>query len=301
MITGTVMQALVDQFLDHILLERGLSPNTRSAYANDLHQFVLFLQAAKVPTWNSVSRKQVLDFLMSRKDRGLRSSSISRMFVSIKVFFRYLNEESFLDSDVTEAMDSPRLWKVLPETLSPKEVDKLLAAPAEDTPFAIRDTALLEMFYATGLRVSELCNLALDDIHFDAGYLRCMGKGRKERIVPFSAAAAAHLNKYLDEARPFFAKDPGERTILLTRRGTKFSRKSVWKLVKGYTRKAGINKSISPHTLRHSFASHLLQNGAPLRVIQEMLGHADIATTQIYTHVDQTRLKSIHEKYHPRS
>ncbi len=294
------MQALVDQFLDHILLERGLSPNTRSAYANDLGQFLRLLEAAKVSTWNSVQRNQVLDFLMSRKEKGLSASSISRMFVSIRVFFRYLNEESLMDHDVTEAMDSPRLWKILPETLSLKEVERLLAAPLGETPFAIRDRALLELFYATGLRVSELCGLALDDVHFDAGYLRCMGKGRKERIVPFSEAAAARLNRYLGEARPFFARDPHERTVLLTRLGKKFSRKSVWKLVKRHARTAGITKNISPHTLRHSFASHLLQNGAPLRVIQEMLGHADIATTQIYTHVDQSRLKSIHEKYHPR-
>jgi integrase/recombinase XerD len=238
---------------------------------------------------------------MSRKDEGLKSSSISRMFVSIRVFFRYLHEESLLDRDVTDTMDSPRLWKILPETLSIKEVNRLLETPDEKTPFGVRDSAIIELFYATGLRVSELCDLALDDIHFDAGYLRCMGKGRKERIVPFSEAAAARLRRYLGEVRPVFARDESERGLLLTRLGGKLSRKTVWKLVKGYARKAGIEKRISPHTLRHSFASHLLQNGAPLRVIQEMLGHADIATTQIYTHVDQSRLKAIHEKYHPRS
>lgn len=295
------MQALVDQFLDHIQLERGLSRNTRLAYGSDLRQFARFLQARKVPTFNSVSRKHILDFLMDRKEQGLRSNSISRMFVSIKVFFRFLNEESFLDNNITEAMDSPKLWKILPDTLSLKEVERLLAAPSGKTPFAIRDRALLEMFYATGLRVSELCDLSLDDIHFDAGYLRCTGKGQKERVVPFSDTAGRSLSDYLKEARPFFCRNPAERTVLLTRRGKKFSRKGVWKLIKIYSRKAGITKRVSPHTLRHSFASHLLQNGAPLRVIQEMLGHSDIATTQIYTHVDQSRLKSIHERYHPRS
>lgn len=295
------MQTLVDRFLDYIQLERGLSANTRAAYENDLRQFVRFLEAEKVSTFNSVSRKQILDFLMARKEGGLSSSSISRMFVSIKVFFRYLNEESFLGRNVTDAMDSPRLWKVLPATLSFKEVDRLLAAPSEDTPFAVRDKALLEMFYATGLRVSELCDLTLDDLNFDASYLRCTGKGQKERVVPFSETAGKCMDRYQREARPVFAKDPLDRSLILTRRGKKFSRKTVWKLVRSYARKAGITKRISPHTLRHSFASHLLQNGAPLRVIQEMLGHADIATTQIYTHVDQSRLKSIHEKYHPRS
>jgi len=292
---------MVEQFLDYISLERGLSPNTRAAYGNDLRKFVRFLEARKVPTLNSVSRKQILDFLLIRKGQGLSTSSISRLLVSIKIFFRYLHQESLLVRNVTDSMDSPKLWKVLPETLSVKEVNRLLVCPSGDTPYAIRNRAIMETLYATGLRVSELCGLTLDAIHFDAGYLRCIGKGQKERVVPFSKNLRKILCEYLETVRPRFSKDPMNRFVFLTRRGKEFSRKSIWKLIKQYALKAGITKTVSPHTLRHSFASHLLHNGAPLRVIQEMLGHSDISTTQLYTHIDQSRLKSIHEKFHPRA
>ncbi len=295
------MEALVDQFLDYVSLERGLSANTRIAYANDLLKFIRFLEARKVSTLNSVTRKQILDFLLNEKEHGLSSNSISRLFVSIKMFFRYLHQESFLGQNVTDVMDSPKLWKVLPATLSMKEVERLLASPSGNTPYAIRDRAILEIFYATGLRVSELCNLTIDDIHFDGEYLRCVGKGQKERVVPFSKTSKNALNQYMESVRPKFCRDADNRIVFLTRNGNKFNRKSIWKLVKQYAGKADILKTISPHTLRHSFASHLLYNGAPLRVIQEMLGHADISTTQIYTHIDQSRLKSIHEKFHPRA
>ena len=296
-----IMQALIDQFLDYISLELGLSSNTRMAYAADLRKFVRFLEVRKIATLNALTRKQLLDFLIGEKEKGLSANSVSRLFVAIKVWLRYLQQENLLAQNVAEAMDSPKLWKVLPETLSLKEVERLLAAPAGDKPQAVRDRALLEIFYATGLRVSELCKLTLDDLHFDAGYLRCVGKGQKERVVPFSEQSGKILAGYLQQARPRLARDPSNRAVFLTQRGQGFDRRSIWKMVKRYARNAGIAKSISPHTLRHSFASHLLQNGAPLRVIQEMLGHADIATTQIYTHVDPARLKSIHERFHPRT
>jgi integrase/recombinase XerD len=241
------------------------------------------------------------DFLIEEKDKGLSANSVSRLFVAVKVWLRYLQQENLLAQNVAEAMDSPKLWKVLPETLSLKEVERLLAAPQGDKPQAARDRALLEVFYATGLRVSELCQLTLDDLHFDAGYLRCVGKGQKERVVPFSGQSGKILTEYLARVRPRLARDPANRVVFLTHNGRGFDRRGVWKLVKRYARAAGITKAISPHTLRHSFASHLLQNGAPLRVIQEMLGHADITTTQIYTHVDPARLKSIHERFHPRA
>ena len=296
-----LMNTLVDQFIDYIALERGLSPNTQAAYRADLDKFIRFLERRKITTLNTVSRKHVLDFLMDAKEHQLSLNSISRLFVSVKIFFRYLHQEGLLSRNVTEVMESPRLWKVLPATLSLKEVERLLASPAGDKPQAIRDRALLEIAYATGLRVSELCNLTLNDVHFDAGYLRCVGKGQKERVVPFSEKSGTVLTQYLDQVRPRLTTDPLNRVVFLTRAGKAFSRKSVWKLVKQYAHKAGIVKPISPHTLRHSFASHLLHNGAPLRIIQEMLGHADIATTQIYTHIDQSRLKAIHEKFHPRA
>ncbi len=295
------MQSLVDQFLDYISLERGLSPNTRCAYEQDLRAFVRHLEAKKTASLNSVTRKQVLDFLLAQKARGLSANSVSRMFVSIRVLFRYLQQEGLLGQNITEAMDSPRLWKILPNTLSPREVDRLLASSPGDKPASVRNRTILETFYATGLRVSELAELTIDNLHFDAGYLRCIGKGRKERIVPFSAGAANLLRQYLETVRPGWAKDSGVRCVFVTRTGRPLSRKTLWKMVKAHALKAGIAKSVSPHTLRHSFASHLLANGAPLRVIQEMLGHADIATTQIYTHVDSARLKSVHEQFHPRA
>ncbi len=295
------MRALIDQFLDYVSLERGLSVNTRSAYAADLQKFVRFLEAHKIATLNSLTRKQLLDFLLSEKERGLSANTISREFIAIKVWLRYLHQEVLLARNIAEDMDSPKLWKILPETMSLKEVELLLAAPTGKTAWAMRDRALLEIFYATGLRVSELRALTLDDLHFDAGYLQCVGKGQKERVVPIATQSGKILQDYLEQARPRLNRDPANRTVFLTRRGKPFDRRSIWKLVKRYARQAGINKPISPHTLRHSFASHLLHNGAPLRVIQEMLGHADISTTQIYTHVDPARLKSIHERFHPRA
>jgi integrase/recombinase XerD len=209
-------------------------------------------------------------------------------------------------------MDSPRLWKVLPGVLSMKEVDRLLDAPIGDGRVPVRDRAILEMMYATGMRVSEIAAMKVDDLHMDSNYVRCMGKGSKVRIVPFGAKAKSILLRYLEEARSRFAtqRDPSRPAeapaelpaqVFLTYRGRPFSRKGIWKLVKAYTRRAGIAKGVSPHTLRHSFASHLLANGAALRVIQEMLGHADIATTQVYTHVDQGRLRAVHAQFHPRA
>jgi integrase/recombinase XerD len=294
------MLPLVDQFLDYLTLERGLSPNTRIAYGQDLKRFARFLEARKVSSPGAVTRRHILDFLLAGKADGLNANSLSRMFVAIKVFFRYLQQESLLDRNVTETMDSPRLWKALPATLSYKEVERLLVAPKGDTAIRRRDRAILELLYATGLRVSELAALTVDSLRFDAGYLRCVGKGRKERVVPFSGAAAAALQAYLATDRPTWCRDETNRTLFLSRRGTALSRKTLWQMIRRYGLAAAVGKPISPHTLRHSFASHLLHNGAPLRVIQELLGHADIATTQLYTHVDQARLKAVHEHYHPR-
>lgn len=295
------MNVLIDQFLDFLALERGLSDNTRAAYGSDLARFDAFLDERGIGSFNTVSRRDILDYLMDERDRGMRVNSISRRLVAIKVFFRYLQQEGILDRDVTEAMDSPRLWKVLPGVLGRREVERLLAAPAGNDRLAVRDRAILEFMYGSGFRVSETAGLALDDLHFDAGYVRCVGKGGKTRVVPLGGMSAEFLQRYLDEARPLFTRDPAERQVFLTYRGRGFSRQGLWKLIRTHARKAGIDKPVSPHTLRHSFASHLLANGAPLRVIQEMLGHADIATTQVYTHVDEGRLRAVHARYHPRA
>ncbi len=295
------MQTLIEQFLDYVSLERGLSANTRAAYAADLLKFKRFLERRRVAVLNSVTRALVLDFLMDERARGMGLNSISREFVSIRIWFRFLHEENLLARDVVAAMDSPRLWKVLPANLSLREVEQLLHAPEGEAPLRQRDRAILETMYATGLRVSEICRLRVDDLHFDAGFLRCVGKGEKERLVPFSETCARLLQTYLAAVRPVLLGERADREVFLSRRGAALSRKTVWHLVKQYARRAGIGKKISPHTLRHSFATHLLYNGAPLRMIQEMLGHADIATTQIYTHLDQSRLKSIHTQFHPRA
>lgn len=295
------MHVLIDQFLDYVALERGLSENTRLAYRADLDSFDAFLKRRGTQSFNAVGRRDILDYLMDERERGLRVNSISRRLVAIKIFFRYLHQEGMLNRDVTEAMESPRLWKILPGVLSGREVERLLAAPVGDDRIAVRDRALLEFMYGSGLRVSETANLALDDLHFDAGYVRCVGKGGKTRVVPLGGMAVELLHRYLDEARSLFTGDAAERHVFLTYRGKAFSRQGLWKLIKSYARRAGIEKNVSPHTLRHSFASHLLANGAPLRVIQEMLGHADIATTQVYTHVDEGRLRSVHAQFHPRA
>lgn len=295
------MLALVDQFLDCISLERGLSENTRLAYGADLRGFAAHLKQRGLGSVNRVTRNHILDYLMAERDRGLSINSVSRRLVAIKVFFAYLQQEGILDRNVTEVMESPRLWRVLPGVLTLREVERLLQAPTDKTPRGIRDRALLEVFYACGLRVSELAGLQLDGLHFDAGYLRCRGKGNKVRVVPLGGQARQALRHYLDEARPTLLKTTPDDSVFLTYRGRGFSRKGIWVLIKNYARLAGISKPVSPHTLRHSFASHLLANGAPLRVIQEMLGHVDIATTQIYTHVDQGRLRAVHARFHPRA
>ena len=295
------MNALVTQFIDYLLLERGLSENTRKAYAGDLASFWGFLQDQGVRSFNDVSRKHALEYLMAQKKRGLNVNSISRRLVAIKMFFKYLLQEGLLDHNVVDAMDSPKVWKVLPTVLSTREVEGLLDAPIGEDRASLRDKAMLELMYATGLRATELATLKLDDLHFDSGYLRCQGKGSKVRIVPFGSKARASLTRYLGEARGLLAKIGTGREVFLTYRGKPFSRKGIWKMIKRYAKRAGIRKEVSPHTLRHSFASHLLANGAPLRVIQEMLGHADIGTTQIYTHVDQGRLRSVHAQFHPRA
>ena len=297
------MRFLLDQFTDYLVLERGLSANTRVAYHHDLSEFMDFLSRKGRTGIQEVVRKDILDFLMEGKQKGLAASSLARRLVAIKVFFRHLSQEGLLAVNVADAMDSPRLWKILPPTLSKEEVDRLLAAPDPGRTRGLRDRAILEMFYATGLRVSELAALTLDSLHFDSEYIRCVGKGNKERVVPIGGKAIAAVQAWLEGGRPAYASRGGGgcRAVFLSRKGQPLSRVTLWRHIRAYARKAGIRKEISPHMLRHSFASHLLANGASLRIIQEMLGHADISTTQIYTHVDQGRLQSVHHQYHPRA
>ncbi|MCX7591419.1 MAG: site-specific tyrosine recombinase XerD [Kiritimatiellae bacterium] len=295
------MKALVDQFLDYISLERGLSANTCKAYETDLLSFARFLDEQGIRTLNTLKRKHILDFLMAERRRGLSVNSVSRRLVAVKVFLGHLHAEGLLDRNVAASMETPRLWKTLPGVLSLAEVGALLEAPSPETCVGIRDRAMLELLYGTGLRVSELTDLKVEEVHLDSGYLRCTGKGKKMRVVPFGGKAEAWLRRYLAESRHALDRGRGSPYLFLNRAGHKFDRRGVWKIIRKYTTKAGIAKRVTPHTLRHSFASHLLANGAPLRVIQEMLGHADIGTTQIYTHVDQRRLQAVHARYHPRA
>lgn len=295
------MNALVDQFLDYVSFERGLSANTRSSYEADLRRLIVYLEAQGVSSLNSVTRRHLLDFMMAEKDRGIGVNTIARRLVAIKVFFAFLVREGLLAKNVTEAMDSPRLWKVLPGVLSVRDVDRLLQAPCGDDPVSLRDKAVLELMYGTGMRVSELADLEMDWVNLEEGYLRCTGKGNKVRVVPFGGKASDAMRAYLKDARSAMLRQKVSSHVFVTYRGAKFSRKGLWKMIKAYAGRAGVDSNVHPHTLRHSFASHLLANGAPLRVIQEMLGHADIATTQIYTHVDQGRLRTVHSKFHPRA
>jgi integrase/recombinase XerD len=294
------MQALLEQYVDTLALEEGLSSNTRQAYASDIRRFSAFM-AARRDGPNAITRRDVLDFLHHEKDQGASSPTLSRRLVAVKVLFRFMVREGALARDVTEVLESPRLWKVLPEALTMREVDRLLQAAEGPTRFDLRDRAVLELFYATGMRVSELAGLTLDEVRAEEGFVRCLGKGNKMRVVPFGRQARETLLRYLAEGRPAFRPKPEAREVFLNSRGGRLSRMGLWKMIRDRARKAGLAKPLHPHILRHSFATHLLANGAPLRVIQEMLGHADIATTQIYTHVDRNRLKSVHLQFHPRA
>jgi len=296
------MQEIIAQFLDHIAFERGLAVNTRAAYAADLQAFATFLTARGVHLFNQVARRHIVEFLTDQRRQALAVSTVARRLVAVKVLFGYLQREGLLDRNVAEAMNSPKLWRTLPEILTPTEVGRLVDAAAGDKAQAVRDHAILELFYSCGLRISEVAALRLGDVQFDGGFVRCTGKGDKQRVVPLGNIAAASLRRYLDKIRPRWAKKaPGDDHLFLSQQGKGFTRQGLYKVVMHYAREAGLGGRLTPHTLRHCFASHLLANGAQLRAIQEMLGHASIATTQIYTHVDQNRLVAVHRKFHPRA
>ena len=299
------MQPLLDQFLGHLSLERGLAANTRAAYESDLQSFLAYLRARSVRSLNDVRRTDVLDFLHRHKRRGLSSRTLARRLAAVRAFFRYLHGEGLLAQNVTAIMDSPRLWRELPDTLSPADVERLLTggdSPAKaSSPLETRNRALLELLYASGLRVSELVGLTVDRVDAELGMIRCLGKGNKERLVPYGRCAAEAIDAYQTLSRPLMTRDPAQRALFLTARGGPMSRKTVWDMIRRRARRAGLTCRVTPHTLRHSFATHLLVNGADLRVIQELLGHADISTTQIYTHVDSGRLREVHRRFHPRA
>ncbi len=294
------MNEEIDRFIRYVGVERGLSRHTVWAYSSDLAQFSSFLSENGVSVPSAVEERHILSFI----EVGCPNTSIrsrARYMSSIRSFFTFLVREGDLAKHPMELLETPKFTKRLPEYLTCREVKLLLSAPKETTAWGMRDRTMLEVLYASGLRVSELLGLVRDRINLDAGFLIVTGKGNKERIVPLGAEAIFWLNRYLSEARPRLDKGKGKNLVFLNRRGTALSRQYFWRAVKAYALSADIKKEIGPHTLRHSFATHLLSGGADLRSVQMMLGHADIATTEIYTHVDRTRLKQVHKKYHPRS
>ena len=295
------MEELIDEFINYLSVERGLSQNTQTSYKRDLNKYISYLKSKGINSMQTTTRKQITDFIMSLKDGGLSANSISRNLAAIKSFHRFLVIERYIKDDVTSVMDSPKLWKKLPEVLNLEEVERLLSKPNLKDWLGIRDKAALELMYATGMRVSELVDLKLDNVNLDVGFIKCKGKGQKERIIPVGRKAITAIERYLNKIRPkLVKKKENVQHLFLTRLGRKMSRQTFWKIIKKYLKKAKIKKEVSPHTLRHSFATHLLERGADLRVVQELLGHANISTTQIYTHINKERLKSIHKKYHPR-
>src|SRR3989338_4369899 len=287
-------------FLDYLSIEKGLSKNTLLAYERDLGRYDSYLKRVKISSLEGVTRMEIMDFLLKEKDRGLSPSSVSRELVAIRMWHRFLAQEGQIKEDVTEVLEAPKLWKHLPEVLSVAEVETLIKAPNARKAQGVRDQALLELLYATGIRASEVTAIKAGNLNFDLGYVRVIGKGDKERIVPVGEAAKKSVLRYLNQVRPKWAKQDAEDALFVSRAGRKMSRQAVWEIIKKYAKSAKVKKKVSPHILRHSFATHLLENGAGLRVVQELLGHSDISTTQIYTHVEKSRLKSIHQKFHPR-
>ena len=294
------MDQMLDQFLHYLIVEKGLAKNTIEAYSHDLNRFSDYLKAKGIQDILNVGKFDVRAFLLVLKRQGLSTKTISRNLVAIRTFFKFLIQEGILEANPIEEVGSPTVAKTLPEILTLKEVEELLEQPNIKTPLGIRDRAMLEMLYATGMRVSELTRLPMNQVNLEGGYVLLYGKGSKERMVPLGSEAMKWLALYLRMARGRFAKRKESSAFFISRSGKGMSRQRFWRSLKEYGRRAGIRKRISPHLLRHSFASHLLERGADLRSVQIMLGHVDISSTQIYTHVTGERLKKIHQRYHPR-
>lgn len=296
------MDEQITEYLHYLSIERGLSENTRISYQRDLQQYLSFLTEQGVKEWQAVDRYTVVAFLTNLTESGKASTTITRMISSLRRFHQFLRQERYTDHDPMQHIDSPKKAQKLPQTLSLAEVERLIAAPDTTTDLGIRDRAILEVMYATGLRVSELIGLKLGDIHLEMGLLQTVGKGDKERIVPLGDYAIHWLERYLAEVRPLLTKKtPNEIHLFVNNHGHGMSRQGIWKNLKQHVIKAEIMKDVTPHTLRHSFATHLLENGADLRTVQELLGHADISTTQIYTHITKRRMTEVYKEFFPRA
>jgi integrase/recombinase XerD len=295
------MKALIQEFSDYLRIEKRNSPHTVSAYRRDLNRFSTELAGQKV---DSVTTADIRGFLISMREQGLSSASVARSLSSIKSFYKYLCQEKQCGNPA-EILETPKRWRKLPDVLSPEDVDNLLKSPDTESVLGLRDKAMLEVLYASGLRVSELINLKVNQLDMEVGYLRTLGKGSKERIVPIGTMAKKAVENYILNSRPALvsSRKDGRKAeeLFVTRRGRGMTRQGFWKLLKSYVTQANIRASVSPHTLRHAFATHLLERGADLRSVQQMLGHSDISTTQIYTHILGKRMLEIHQQFHPRA
>jgi integrase/recombinase XerD len=293
----------VKDFLDYLTVEAGLSANTILAYGRDLRDFCQYCKSARITTLTQIKPTLIQSyqrFLTEPAGGGKSEASIKRALVAIRMLLRFAKFTGLIDDDFAAILEGPKLWQRLPVVCNKQQVVNLIDAPSPKEPFYLRDKAMLELLYATGVRASELAGLKTSDLNLDIGYLRCLGKGSRERIIPLGSVAVAAIVDYLRQLRPKLAKPLSADFLLLSRTGRPMGRIEIWRLVKKYAARAGMRGNITVHTLRHCFATHLLAGGADLRSVQEMLGHVDIATTQIYTHVDQERLRNIHKKFHPR-
>ena len=301
------MRQDINSFLNYLTVERGFSKNTVDAYRNDLCQLQEFaeVEIAKrnvAPSWADFSRQDMLSYLLNLKDRGYVVTTIARKVAATKSFFSFLLSEGKIRENPTENVTSPKVGKPLPDAISISQVRQLLAQPAEKkTPDAKRDRAMLELLYASGMRVSELVSLNLNDVDTEGGYVRCFGKGSKERMVPIYPQAAQTVEEYIKEVRPKLVRSDEEKALFVNQRGDRLTRQGLWQILKAYAKSAGLGKKVTPHTLRHSFATHMLSGGADLRSVQELLGHANISTTQIYTHLTSEHIRNTYNKAHPRA
>jgi integrase/recombinase XerD len=291
---------LLARFADYISLEQGLSPRTQEAYQRDLQRFAEYAESKSIAGPLDITARLLREYVYHLKDLGLSPSSIRRNVSAVRTYFRFLTGDGIVVRDPSERLETPKRWRSLPEVLTVDEVKQLLASPTLDDALVFRDRALLELAYGAGLRVSEWITLGVRDLLLEDGLVRVFGKGSKERLVPIGRSAIGAAAIYLRELRPRLEKGEGKGILLLNARGRPLTRMGAWKILRGHVERAGIAKHVSPHTLRHSFATHLLEGGADLRAVQEMLGHVDIATTQIYTHVDREYLRQVHRSYHPR-
>jgi integrase/recombinase XerD len=306
------MQNLVEDFLQFLRHERGQSDNTARTYAALLGKFVAWAGKQNVTDWKQVELRHLMSFLEYERDRNLETEpkdsprklsgeSLYLEIAALRAFYKFAENEKLLPQNVAENLSLPRRWKRLPKALTDEEIKRVLAPETPETPETLRDGAILELAYASGLRLSELKNLRLEQLHMEAGFINVIGKGNKERVVPVGKKAIEALQRYIETARPKFITPKSPANVFLTRRGTPFAAVTLWLRIKNRIRRAGIGRNITPHMLRHSFATHLLEHGADLRVIQELLGHANISTTEIYTHIAGNRLREIHKKFHPRA